>query len=145
MLVRSILCDIIKFSVWLKRWVGSVIFCLILKEFIRLVNVSFNVLFVLLMWILKFFMISVLLIVIRRFERKFVNFFRNFVYGFGGLYIVVRVRDILDFFCMFDRVIFSISILKELNLYFVFWVILRILLYIVVIFFLRLVWRGLCL
>jgi len=84
-------------------------------------------------------MISVLLIVIRRFERKFVNFFRNFVYGFGGLYIVVRVRDILDFFCMFDRVIFSISILKELNLYFVFWVILRILLYIVVIISLRLV------
>ncbi len=130
--VRSIPCDIIKSSVWLKRCVGPVTFCLTPKEFIRSVNASPNTSFVLSTWMLKSPTISALSTVTNRSERKSANSFRKSVYGPGGLYTVARARDLfLYLFYLSDSLTLSISISNESNLYPVFWVTLRISLYIV--------------
>ncbi len=129
--VRSIPCDIIKSSVWLKRCVGPVTFCLTPKEFIRSVNASPNASFVLSTWMLKSPTISALSTVTNRSERKSANSFRKSVYGPGGLYTVARASDRTDLFCLSDSLTLSISISNESNLYPVFWVTLRISLYIV--------------
>ncbi len=91
--VRSIPCDIIKSSVWLKRCVGPVTFCLTPKEFIRSVNASPNASFVLSTWMLKSPTISALSTLTNRSERKSANSFRKSVYCPGGLYTVARARD----------------------------------------------------
>ncbi len=143
--VRSIPCDIIKSSVWLKRCVGAVTFCLTPKEFIRSVNASPNASFVLSTWMLKSPTISALSTLTNRSERKSANSFRKSVYGPGGLYTVARARDRTDLFCLSDSLTLSISISNESNLYPVFWVTLRISLYIVATPLPRPVWRGSCL
>ncbi len=128
--VRSIPCDIITSSIWLKRCVGPVTFCLTPKEFIRSVNASPNA--SLLYYImLKSPTISALSTLTNRSERKSANSFRKSVYGPGGLYTVARARDRTDLFCLSDSLTLSISILNESNLYPVFWVTVRISLYIV--------------
>ncbi len=129
--VRSIPCDVIKSSVWLKQWVAPVTFCLTQKEFIRSVNASPNASFVLSTWMLKSPSISALSTLTNRSERKSANSFRKSVYGRGGLYTVTRTRDRTDLFCLSDSVTLSISVSNESNLYPVFWVTLRISLYIV--------------
>ncbi len=78
--VWSIPCDIIKSSVWLKRCVGPVTFCLTPKEFIRSVNASPNASFVLSTWMLKSPTISALSTVTNRSERKSANSLRKSVY-----------------------------------------------------------------
>ncbi len=108
--VRSIPCDIIKSSVWLKRWVGPVTFCLTPKEFIRSVNASPNASFVLSTWMLKSPTISALSTLTNRSERKSANSCRTSVYGPGGLYTVARARDRADFFCLSDSVTLSTSV-----------------------------------
>ncbi len=143
--VRSIPCDVIKTSVWLKWWVGPVTFCLTTKEFIRSVNASPNASFVLPMWMLKSPTISALSTLTNRSERKSANYLRKSVYGPGGLYTVARARDRTDLFCISDSVTLNISISNELNLYPVSWVTLRISLYIVATPPPRPVWRGSCL
>ncbi len=110
--VRSIPCNIIKSSVWLKRWVAPVTFCLTPKEFIRSVSASLNASFVLSMWMLKSPTISALSTLINRSERKSANYFRKCVYGTGGLYTVARARDRTDLFRISDSVTLSISISK---------------------------------
>ncbi len=143
--VRSIPCDIIKSSVWLKRCVGLVTFSLTPKEFIRSVNASPNASIVLSTWIQKSHTISALSTLTNRSERKSANYFRKSVYGPGNLYTVARARDRTDVFCISDSVTLSISISNELNLYPVFWITLRISLYIVATLPPRPVWRGSCL
>ncbi len=143
--VRPIPCDIIKSSVWLKRWI-PVTFCLTpTKEFIRSVNASPNASFVLSTWILKSPTISAFSTLTNRSERKSANYFRKSVYGPGGLYTVARARDRTDFFCISDSVTLSRNISNELNLYPVFWVTLRISLYIVATPPVATVWQGSCL
>ncbi len=90
-----------------------------------------NASFVLSTWMLKSPTISALSTLTNRSERKSANSFRKSVYGPGGLYTVARARDRTDFFCISDSVTLSRSISNELNLYPVFWVTLRISLYIV--------------
>ncbi len=136
----SIPCDTIKSSVWL-----NVTFCLTPKEFIRSVNASPNTSFVLSTWMLKSPTISALSTVTNRSERKSTNYFRKSVYGPGGLYTVARARDRTDLFCLSDSLTLSISISNESNLYPVFWVTLRISLYIVATPMPRPVSRGSCL
>ncbi len=128
--VRSIPCNIIKSSVWLKQCAGPMMFCLTPKQFIRSVNASPNASFVLSTWMLKFPTISALSTLTNRSESISANSFVKSVYGPGGLYKVARARDRRDFFCISDSVTLSISISNELNLYPVFWVTLRISLYI---------------
>ncbi len=129
--VRSIPCDTIKSSVWLKRCVGPVTFCLTPKEFIRSGNASPNASFVLSTWMLKSPTISALSALTNRSERKSENYFRKSLYGPGGIYTVARARDRTDLFCLSNSLTLSISISNESNLYPVFWVTLRISLYIV--------------
>ncbi len=64
--------------------------------------------------------ISALSTLNNRSERKSANYFRNSVYGPGGLYKVASARDRTDFFFISDSVTLSISISNELNLYPVF-------------------------
>ncbi len=143
--VRSIPCYIIKSSVWLKRCGARWRFAWHQKKFIRSVNASPNASFVLSMWMLKSPTISALSTLTNRSERKSANYFRKSVYGPGGLYTVARARDRTDLFSVSDSVTLSISILNELNLYPVFWVTLRISLYIFATPPPRPVWRGSCL
>ncbi len=64
--------------------------------------------------------ISALSSLTNRSESKSGIYFRESVYGPGGLYTVARARDRTDLFCISDSVTLSISILNELNLYPVF-------------------------
>ncbi len=105
-------------------------FCLTPKEFSKSVNASPNASFVLSTWMLKSPTIRALSTLTNRSERKSANSFRKSVYSPGGLYTVARARDRIGFFCIYDSVTLSRSILNELNLYPVFWVTLRISLYI---------------
>ncbi len=140
--VRSIPCDIIKYSIWLKWCAGLVTCCLTPKEFIRSVNASPNALFVLSTWMLKSPTISTLSTLTNRSEGKSANYFRKSVYDPGSLYTVARARDL---FCLSDSLTLSISISNESNLYPVFWVTLRISLYIVATPPPRPAWRDSCL
>ncbi len=80
--VRSIPCDIIQSSVWLKQW--TVMFCLAPKEFIRPVNPSPIASFLLSTWMLKSPAISAL----PTLSNRSANYLRKSVYDPGGLYTV---------------------------------------------------------